>query len=62
MQIPEKIKAYHKDLTAWRRDLHAHPELGFDEHRTSDFVAKKLGEFGVTVHRNVGKTGVVGVL
>ncbi len=62
MHIPEKIKAYHTDLTAWRRDLHAHPELGFDEHRTSDFVAKKLGEFGVTVHRRVGKTGVVGVL
>lgn len=62
MQIPETIKAYHNDLTAWRRDLHAHPELGFDEHRTSDFVAKKLTEFGVTVHRHVGKTGVVGVL
>jgi amidohydrolase len=62
MNIPEKIKAYHDDLTAWRRDIHAHPELGFDEHRTSDFVAKKLGEFGITVHRNVGKTGVVGVL
>ena len=62
MSITETIKAFHGDLTAWRRDIHAHPELGFDEHRTSDFVAKKLGEFGVTVHRNVGKTGVVGVL
>jgi hippurate hydrolase len=62
MQILEKLKTYHADLTTWRRDLHAHPELGFDEHRTSDFVARKLGEFGVTVHRNVGKTGVVGVL
>jgi hippurate hydrolase len=62
MNVPEKIKAYHDDLTAWRRDIHAHPELGFDEHRTSDFVAKKLGEFGITVHRSVGKTGVVGVL
>ncbi|MFN3744091.1 MAG: M20 aminoacylase family protein [Hyphomicrobiaceae bacterium] len=62
MQIPEKIKAYHSDLTHWRRDLHAHPELGFDEHRTSDFVAKKLTEFGITVHRHVGRTGVVGVL
>lgn len=62
MNIPDKIKAYHDDLTVWRRDIHAHPELGFDEHRTSDFVAKKLTEFGITVHRNVGKTGVVGVL
>ena len=60
--ITETIKAYHNDMTAWRRDIHAHPELGFDEHRTSDFVAKKLTEFGITVHRNVGKTGVVGVL
>ncbi len=62
MSPTEAIKAFHDDLTAWRRDIHAHPELGFDEHRTSDFVAKKLTEFGVTVHRNVGKTGVVGVL
>jgi amidohydrolase len=62
MNIPDKIKAYHDDLTVWRRDIHAHPELGFDEHRTSDFVAKKLTEFGITVHRGVGKTGVVGVL
>jgi hippurate hydrolase len=60
--ITDTIKGYHGDLTAWRRDLHAHPELGFDEHRTSDFVAKKLAEFGITVHRSVGKTGVVGVL
>ena len=58
----EAIKSFHDDLTAWRRDIHANPELGFDEHRTSDFVAKKLTEFGITVHRNVGKTGVVGVL
>jgi amidohydrolase len=62
MSITETIKAFHDDLTAWRRDLHANPELGFDEHRTSDFVAKKLTEFGITVHRGVGKTGVVGVL
>jgi len=49
-------------MTAWRQDLHAHPELGFEEHRTSDFVAGKLAEFGCEVHRNIGKTGVVGVL
>ena len=40
MNALAKIKTFHDDLTAWRRDLHAHPELGFDEHRTSDFVAK----------------------
>jgi hippurate hydrolase len=62
MQVLDRIKAYHDEMTAWRRDLHAHPELGFEEHRTSEFVARKLTEFGCTVHRQVGKTGVVGVL
>jgi amidohydrolase len=62
MHILDRIKAFHEEMTAWRRDLHAHPELGFEEHRTSDFVAAKLAAFGCTVHRNVGKTGVVGVL
>jgi hippurate hydrolase len=56
------IEDGHADLTAWRRDIHAHPELGFDEHRTSDLVAAKLAEFGIEVHRGVGKTGLVGVL
>lgn len=62
MRIPEAISARHDDLTAIRRDLHAHPELGFDEHRTSDVVARKLAEYGIAVHRGIGKTGVVGVL
>jgi hippurate hydrolase len=62
MQIPHLIKLFHGDLTAWRQDLHAHPELGFEEHRTSEFVAGKLAEFGCEVHRNIGNTGVVGVL
>jgi hippurate hydrolase len=62
MQIPDRIRQMHDDMTAWRRDIHAYPELGFEEHRTSDIVAKKLGELGIEVHRNVGKTGVVGIL
>jgi amidohydrolase len=62
MHIVDRIKTFHDDLTTWRRDLHTYPELGFEEQRTSDFVARKLAEFGCTVHRNVGKTGVVGVL
>jgi hippurate hydrolase len=62
MQIPHLINLLHSDMTSWRQDLHAHPELGFEEHRTSEFVAGKLAEFGCEVHRNIGKTGVVGVL
>ena len=62
MSIADRIKGYHNDLTGWRRDIHAHPELGFQENRTSDLVAAKLKEFGIEVHRRVGKTGVVGML
>ncbi|MBT4488349.1 MAG: amidohydrolase [Rhodospirillaceae bacterium] len=56
------IEKMRDEMTAWRRDLHAHPELGFEENRTADFVATKLEEFGLQVHRGIGKTGVVGVL
>jgi len=52
----------HNQMIAWRHDFHMHPELGFDEHRTSDKVAELLESFGVTVHRGIGKTGLVGVL
>jgi len=45
-----------------RRDIHAHPELGFDEHRTSEIVANLLKEWGIEVHRGIAGTGVVGVL
>jgi hippurate hydrolase len=51
------------ELKAWRRDLHAHPEFGFEEKRTSAFVAQKLREFGLDeVVEGVGGTGVVGTL
>ncbi len=59
--IPE-IAANHENMTAWRRDLHAHPELGFEEHRTSSLVAEKLKAWGLEVHQGLGKTGVVGTL
>jgi hippurate hydrolase len=62
MQIIDRIAQIHDDLTSWRRDIHAHPELGFEERRTSDLVAKKLAEFGCEVYRGIGKTGVVGRL
>jgi amidohydrolase len=62
MKPLDRIKTFHADLTATRQDIHAHPELGFDEHRTSDIVAKQLEALGIEVHRGVGGTGVVGVL
>lgn len=62
MPVAPPIAALHEEMTAWRRDLHAHPELGFEERRTSDFVASRLKAFGLEVHRGIGKTGVVGVL
>lgn len=49
-------------LVALRRDLHAHPELGFQEQRTSDIVANFLQQLGIEVHRGIGKTGVIGIL
>ncbi len=56
------IDSFADELTAIRRDFHAHPEIGFEEHRTSGIVAEKLAEWGIEVHRHVGGTGVVGVL
>jgi len=50
------------DLIAIRRDIHAYPELAFNEARTSDIVARELAAYGLEVHRGLAKTGVVGVL
>jgi hippurate hydrolase len=58
----ESIRLFHDELTALRRDLHAHPELGFEEVRTSGIIAGALESLGVEVHRGIGKTGVVGVI
>ncbi|MFW6077196.1 MAG: M20 aminoacylase family protein [Hyphomicrobiales bacterium] len=62
MAINEKIAAFRGEMTAWRRDLHAHPETAYEEHRTAQFVADKLQEFGIEVVRGLAGTGVVGVL
>ena len=56
------IQLFHNELMAVRRDLHANPELGFEEVRTSGIVAGALTALGVEVHRGIGKTGVVGVI
>lgn len=58
----ERCKPHHEEMTRWRQDLHAHPELGFQETRTAGLVARRLESWGIEVHRGVGKTGVVGVL
>lgn len=55
----EKAKAIHQKLIAWRRDFHMHPELGFQENRTSGKVAEVLQELGLQVRKGVGRTGVV---
>jgi hippurate hydrolase len=62
MSVLETINGFHADLTAIRQDIHAHPEIGFTEHRTSDLVARELTALGIEVHRGVGGTGLVGVL
>ncbi|MFN5526213.1 M20 aminoacylase family protein [Bradyrhizobium sp.] len=62
MPTIDRIQAYADELTAIRRDLHAHPEIGFEETRTSGIVAEKLSQWGIEVHRGLGGTGVIGVL
>jgi amidohydrolase len=63
MPIVNRIADLHGDITAWRRDLHAHPELLYDVHRTAAAVAEKLTAFGCDeVVTGIGRTGVVGVI
>jgi hippurate hydrolase len=62
MSVIEHIRRYDAELTAIRRDIHANPELGLEEHRTADLVARTLESYGIEVHRGIGGTGVVGVL
>ncbi|AGT10714.1 M20 aminoacylase family protein [Paracoccus aminophilus] len=60
--IHPRIAAFAEDITAWRHDFHRHPEIGFEEHRTSGIVAQKLESWGIEVHRGYGGTGLVGRL
>jgi len=62
MATLEKIRQMHADMAEWRHDVHAHPETAFEELRTSAMVAQKLESFGLSVHRGLGRTGVVGTL
>ena len=63
MPIRNRIADFHEDMTAWRRDLHRHPELAFQEHRTSAGIREKLEAFGVDeIVTGLAGTGVVGVI
>lgn len=62
MNLAPAIVDFSNELTLIRRDIHAHPEIGFEENRTSQIVADHLQAWGVEVHRSVGGTGVIGVI
>ena len=63
MPIVNRVAAMHEEITAWRRDIHEHPEIGFEVQRTAGIVADKLSAFGCDeVVPGIGKTGVVGVI
>ena len=59
---PAAWSALHDEMTAWRREIHAHPEIAFEEHRTADLVARTLAGLGLAVERGLAGTGVVGTL
>ena len=62
MKLMDQIINFHTELTHIRRDIHAHPELCFEEQRTADVVAAKLTEWGIPIDRGMGVTGVVGII
>jgi hippurate hydrolase len=62
VNLSNGIRALQDEVTGWRRHIHAHPETAFEEHETARFIAAKLEEFGIEVHRGLGGTGVVGTL
>ncbi|MCW3476980.1 M20 aminoacylase family protein [Limobrevibacterium gyesilva] len=62
MPVINRIAANADELTEWRRDIHANPEIGFQEQRTSELVAQKLTAWGIEVARGIATTGVVGTL
>jgi len=62
MQVIESILADAAEIAKLRRDIHAHPELCFQEKRTADLIAKQLTDWGIPIHRGLGTTGVVAIL
>jgi hippurate hydrolase len=62
MNIKKKIEQITPEMLKWRHSIHSKPELAYQEKDTSDFISKKLREFGIEVHQGIGKTGVVGII
>lgn len=62
MRLLPEIAQAAEDMAQLRRDIHAHPELGFEELRTSDLVAARLTEWGIPIHRDMAQTAVIGVV
>src|SRR5690242_6989150 len=61
-EVAQQARAQEAKVIAWRRDIHAHPELGNQEQRTSAVVAEHLRTLGLEVRAGVARTGVVGIL
>ena len=62
MTIRKHIKNFVPEMNEWRHYIHENPEIAYEEHNTSDFIAAKLTEFNIEVHRGLGGTGIVGVI
>ena len=62
MKLIDPIIEFHQEIQAIRRDIHAHPELCFEEFRTAELVAKKLEAWGIPMIRGLAGTGVVGII
>ena len=62
MIISKKIQTFVPEMKQWRHHIHQNPEIAYEEKNTSDFIAKKLNEFGIEVHRGFGGTGIVGII
>ena len=62
MNIKQKIEQITPAMIEWRHSIHEKPEVAYQEKDTSDFISKKLNEFGIEVHQGIGKTGIVGII
>jgi len=62
MRLKKELNELHVDMISWRHQIHQNPEIAYEEEKTAEFVAKKLEDFGIAVHRGLGKTGIVGVI